>query len=68
MKTKLKKGETIWRSNDDVSVCKWKDKRDVHMISNAHVPQMVEVTNRNGKWKIKPNLVRDYNFSMSGVD
>ena len=38
------------------------------MISNAHLPQMVEVTNQNGKWMIKPNLVRDYNESMSGVD
>ena len=26
MTKKLKKGEMVWRRNDDVTVCKWKDK------------------------------------------
>ena len=29
---------------------------------------MVEVRNRKGKVMIKPNIVRDYNAGMSGVD
>ena len=29
---------------------------------------MGDVTNRNGKTKKKPNLVRDYNNGMSGID
>ena len=65
---KLKKGEMIWRIKDDVSVCKWKDKRDVLTISNAHSPTLIKVTNRLGKEKEKPNIVRDYNDSMSGID
>ena len=65
---KLEKGEVTWESNEEVSVCKWKDKRDVFTITNAHVPEMGDVTNRNGKTKQKPNLVRDYNNGMSGID
>ena len=61
-------GEVTWESNEEVSVCKWKDKRDVLAITNAHVPEMCDVTNRNGKTKKKPNLVRDYNNGMSGID
>jgi len=66
--TKLKKGEMIWRSKGDLSVTKWKDKRDVLMISNAHAPKMMPVTNRRGEEKQKPNMVKDYNDSMSGID
>ena len=58
----------IWRIKDDVSVCKWKDKRDVLTISNAHSPTLIKVTNRLGKEKEKLNIVRDYNDSMSGID
>ena len=65
---KLKKGEMIWRIKDDVSVCKLKDKGDVLTISNAHSPTLIKVTNRLGKEKEKPNIVRDYNDSMSGID
>ena len=65
---KLKKGEVTWESNEEVSVWKWKDKRDVLTITNAHVPEMGDVTNRNGKTKKKPNLVRDYNNGMPGID
>ena len=65
---KLKKGEMIWRIKDDVSICKWKDKRDVLTISNAHSPTLIKVTNCLGKEKEKPNIVRDYNDSMSGID
>ena len=35
---KLKKGEMIWRIKDDVSVCKWKDKRDC-LQYQTHIPQ-----------------------------
>ena len=44
-KGKLKKGEVISRSRGIV-VSKWKDKRDVLMISNMHELKMVEVANK----------------------
>ena len=65
---KLKKGEMIWRIKDDVSVCKWKDNRDLLTISNTHSPTIIKVMNRLGKEKEKPNIVQDYNDSMSGID
>ena len=68
IKEKVQKGDMIWRSKNDITVCKWKDKREVLTISNAHNPEMVKVSNRRGKEKMKPNIVRDYNNSMSGID
>lgn len=67
-KKKLKKGEMIFRSSDDISVTKWKDKRDVRMISNAFIPELVETVNRHGKSRQKPNIVDIYNQNMSGID
>ena len=66
--SKLKKGQWIYACDNEVTVTKWKDKREVLVISNAHVPEMIQAPNRNGKMKIKPNIVRDYNDGMSGVD
>lgn len=68
VKKKLKKGEHEWRRSGSVVVCKWKDKRDVLMISNMHKVEMVPVTNRHAQEKMKPNILRDYNNGMSGVD
>ena len=65
---KLKEGEMVWRSLNDITVCKWKDKREVLTISNAHQAEMVSVSNRRGKEKMKPNIVKDYNEAMSGID
>ena len=67
-KAKLKKGEVVQRSRDGVTVAKWKDKRDVLTISNMHSVEMVPTTNKRGEKKQKPNIVRDYNAGMSGVD
>ena len=66
--SKLRKDQIIWQLKDDVSVAKWKDKRPVLMISNAHVPNLTNVTNRRDQEKQKPNLVKDYNDCMSGID
>ena len=65
---KVKKGVMIWRSKNDIIVCKWKDKRKVLTISNAHNLEIVKVSNRRGKEKMKPHIVRDYNNWMSGID
>ncbi|XP_065671830.1 piggyBac transposable element-derived protein 4-like [Hydra vulgaris] len=64
-KAKLKQEDVISRSREGVVVAKWKDKRDVLMISNL---QMIEVTNRRGEKKMKPNIIKDYKQCMSGVD
>ena len=51
-----------------MTVAKWKDKRDVLMISNAHIQKMATVTNQRSNEKQKPSMVKDYNNSMSSID
>lgn len=38
------------------------------MISNMHTHKMLEVPNRSGKKKMMPNIIKDYNESMSDID
>ena len=64
----MAQGEVVWKRKDHVTVCKWKDKREVLTISNMHQVEMEEVRNRNGKVSVKPNIVIDYNGKMHGVD
>ena len=68
LKKKLKKGEMVFQSSDDITITKCKDKRDVRMITNVFVPEIVETVNRYGKTKDKPNVVDVYNQNMSGID
>lgn len=68
---KLKKGETSWRSSDKLLVIKWKDRRDVTMISTMHENKMVTIPkiDRHTKEKMKkPLVVLDYNDKMGAVD
>lgn len=70
---KLKKGEIIGYVNSDkVKIVKWKDKRDVLMISTekGHDTNLRETGKRNRKGEIvkKPNIVLDYNEAKKGVD
>ena len=48
-------------------VLKWKDKKDVTLLSTIHNAEMVDVTTRKGTIQ-KPKLVMDYNNTMGGVD
>lgn len=48
---KLKIGETIALQRGKVCVMKWKDKRDISLISTIHSPSMVDVENRKGTIK-----------------
>ena len=58
----------VSQSLNDISVIKWKDKRDVRMIKNAFVPDFIELVNRHGKSQEKPNAVHVYNQNMSDID
>lgn len=65
---KLNKGDTIAReSNTGVIVSKWKDKRDVLMLSTKHVNENVTVQTRNTE-VLKPKVVVDYNNSKAFID
>lgn len=66
---KLKKGETVaQKSNTGILVLKWKDKRDVLMLSTKHNDDVRHVENRGGKMISKPEVVLDYNNGKGIVD
>lgn len=64
----LKKGEFIAEeSNMGVTVEKWKDKRDVLMLSTKHSREMITLTKRNTDIQ-KPKCVVEYNTYKSYID
>ncbi|XP_047115851.1 piggyBac transposable element-derived protein 4-like [Schistocerca piceifrons] len=68
VQAKLKKGEhKAKESTRGVVVLKWKDKRDVLMLSTVHGEEEAEVQTRNGTKK-KPATIIDYNQPKSFID
>lgn len=69
---KLNNGQciSVISQNPSMLCCKWKDKRDVHMLSTVHKPKMCKTNkkNRQGNIIIKPQSVIDYNENMGLVD
>lgn len=66
--TKLKKGQYYAEeSRDGITVLKWKDKRDVLVLSTKHSVRFLEITKR-GKVVKKPHIILDYNKAKGGVD
>ncbi|XP_050518285.1 piggyBac transposable element-derived protein 4-like [Diabrotica virgifera virgifera] len=66
LSTKLKKGEIIGRQKDGIVLFKWKDKRDVLMLTTKHDETLVEVPGRINKFK--PKAVVDYNKAKTFID
>ena len=65
---KLKKGELVAQHSGPVSVLKWKDKKEMTMISTYH-GQETRIKPMNCRQeKQKPVSVLDYNENMGGVD
>jgi len=65
---KLKRGEVIsMRSFSNILVLKWKDKRDLYMLSTKHNSEMISIDHR-GKYIEKPKVVIDYNLGKSPID
>jgi len=62
-----KKGETVAAFCKKQMIMKWKDKRDVVLVSTFHDDSMENVTARQGLIQ-KPSVVFDYNKNMGGVD
>ncbi|RZC35708.1 DDE Tnp 1 7 domain containing protein, partial [Asbolus verrucosus] len=65
---KLKKGEVFGLENErGVCVMKWRDKRDVHILSAKHTTETVDVQRRNGAVK-KPQAIIEYNEGESSIN
>ncbi|KAL7647192.1 UNVERIFIED_CONTAM: hypothetical protein RMT77_002450 [Armadillidium vulgare] len=68
---KLKVGQIIGRENTDgIVVAKWKDKRDVTMLSTKHDLSFVVSANKNKNNEEirKPKMIVSYNHAKKGVD
>ena len=63
---KLKKGELVAQHLGPVSVLKWKDKKEVTMISTYHGEETRMKLTKCRQKKQKP--VSDYNENMGGID
>lgn len=65
---KIKKGEFRAKENENGMTCmKWKDKRDVYLLSTKHSIGFTRTFKRE-KEIIKPKIVVDYNNAKSSVD
>lgn len=67
---KLKKNDVVALRSREIMVSKWKDKRDVMMLSTIHAGRIFEGGKRNRRGELikKPDCVLDYNVRMCGVD
>lgn len=67
---RLKRNEIVAKqSNTNVVVLKWKDKRDVMMLSTKHVDTTVDIPQkRQQPPKSKPICIMDYNKAKSYID
>ncbi|XP_046679249.1 uncharacterized protein LOC124366694 [Homalodisca vitripennis] len=68
VQTKLRKWECISSQKGNVTVMKWRDKRNVLTISTSNGSEMELVTNKRGEQTMKPSMVVRYNKGMSGID
>ncbi|GFR80383.1 PiggyBac transposable element-derived protein 4 [Elysia marginata] len=67
MQRSLVTGEMDYLRLNQVTVIRWKDKREVNVLTTKHLPEMAEHRTRTGV-KQKPTAVIDYTANMCGVD
>ena len=65
--TRLRKGEKACLRNEELLAVKWKDKRDVFIMSSIHPDTTVQIATPSGLVD-KPLCVHEYNLNMGGVD
>lgn len=71
LNTKLKKGEVVSARSGSLLALKWKDKRDVRMLSTLNTAEVTDtgkVDRRTQQPIRKPEVVQEYNKHMGGVD
>jgi len=67
LKKKIVKGTTVARYTHDMMAPKWRDKREVAMLSTYHSDEMITIQSSHGQ-KLKPEVILAYNEKMGGVD
>lgn len=70
-KAKLQPAQIVGKENSNgIVVAKWRDKRDVTMLSTRHDISMVDTGKKNRKNEsvLKPKIIIDYNAGKAGID
>ena len=67
-KSKLKKGESVFRCKGEILCLKHHDRREVCLLSTIHDDNEVLVKNRFGNHVLQPEVIVAYNQHMSGCD
>jgi len=65
---KAKKGDIITRVRGNQSAVRWKDKRDVYVLTNMHIPPVKGNFCDESSCAVKPRVIEDYNAHMGYVD
>ncbi|XP_068122086.1 piggyBac transposable element-derived protein 4-like [Hyperolius riggenbachi] len=65
---KLRPGEIVAWQKGKMMALRWRDKKDVCLMSTVHNASTTVVHTRGGKDIPKPQVVMDYNHTMGGVD
>uniref|UniRef100_A0A8C5MX79 PiggyBac transposable element-derived protein domain-containing protein n=1 Tax=Leptobrachium leishanense TaxID=445787 RepID=A0A8C5MX79_9ANUR len=69
VRTRLKRGETSALRQEELLAVKYRDKKDVYLLSTIHTERSVEVSVRGRAERIrKPVCIKAYNRHMGGVD
>ena len=65
---KMKRGDIATRVRGTLRAVRWKDRRDVYVLTNMHAPPVEgNFTDESGQ-AIRPHVVEDYNAHMGFVD
>jgi len=65
---KMKRGDIATRVRGTLRAVRWKDRRDVYILSNMHAPPVEGNFTQESGQAIKPRVVEDYNAYMAFVD
>lgn len=65
---KLRRGDIVTRVRGRLTVVRWKDKRDVYLLTNMHPPPAEGRFLDDSGNVLKPRIVEDYNTHMGYVD
>jgi len=66
--TKTKKGDIITQVRGNQSIVRWKDKRDVYVLTNTHTTPVEGNFYNDSGHAVKPHVIEDYNAHMGYVD
>jgi hypothetical protein len=65
---KAKKRDIIMRVRGNQSIVHWKDKCDVYVLTNVHIPPVESNFCYESGHAVKPRVIEDYSVHMGYVD